>query len=66
MVVTGAAIHVAILAEVHPWPNRRIYQVIALTELISLALECIGNSDALYQNVEHRFVGTPSRGPSLW
>jgi hypothetical protein len=30
MVVTGAAILVAILAEVHPWPNRRIYQVICL------------------------------------
>ena len=30
MVVTGAAILVAILAEVHTWPNRRIYQVICL------------------------------------
>ena len=30
MVVTGAAILVAILAEVHTWPNRRISQVICL------------------------------------
>ena len=30
MVVTGAAILIAILAEVHTWPNRRISQVICL------------------------------------
>jgi hypothetical protein len=30
MVLTGAAILVAILAEVHGWPDRRIYQVICL------------------------------------
>ena len=30
MVVTGAAILVAILAEVHTWPNRHISQVICL------------------------------------
>jgi hypothetical protein len=28
IVITGAAILVAILAEVHRWPDRRIYQVI--------------------------------------
>jgi hypothetical protein len=43
MVVTGAAILLAVLTEVHLWPDRRIYQVIcliivAVTQLATIVL----------------------------
>jgi hypothetical protein len=50
MVVTGAAILVAILAEVHTWHDSRIYQlicliVVAVTQFATISVARLKTSD---------------------
>jgi hypothetical protein len=50
VVVTGAAILVAILAEMHNWPDRRIYQVIclivvAVTQIVTIIVSRLKTSE---------------------
>jgi hypothetical protein len=49
VVVTGAAILVTILAEMHNWPDRRIYQVIclivvAVTQIVTIIVSRLKTS----------------------